>query len=76
MPTRRVMGPYEQSVFHRQVACKEGRSTHINILELKTVWLACQRFEELVKGKAVSFQIDNTTAVAYQLKEGGTTSRP
>ena len=51
---------------------KKGRDTYINILELETVWMACQRFEEAMRGKAISFQIDNTMAVAYLLKEGGT----
>ena len=34
--------------------------------------MACQRFKESLKGKTVSFQIDNTTTVVYLLKEGGT----
>ena len=51
---------------------EKAKNTHINILELETVWIAYQRFEESLTGKTVSFQIDNTTAVAYLLKEGGT----
>ena len=34
--------------------------------------MACQRFEESTRGKTVSFEIDNTTAVTYLLKEEGT----
>ena len=48
------------------------KSTHINILEVETVWMACQMLKESLWGKTVSFQIDNTTAIAYLLKEGGT----
>ena len=49
---------------------------HINILELEIVWMTCQGFEELIKGKTVSFWIDNTTAVVYLLKEGGPLQEP
>ena len=31
-----------------------------------------QRFKETLRGMTVSIQIDNTTTVAYLLKEGGT----
>ena len=51
---------------------KKGKNTHINILELNTVWKACQWFEESIRGTTVSLQIDNTTTVAYLLKYGGT----
>ena len=34
--------------------------------------MAYQRLEESLRGKTMSFQIDNRTAVAYLLKEGGT----
>ena len=58
--------------FQGKWPAKKGKNTHINILEMETVWMACQRFKESLMGKTVSFQIDNTTAVAYVLKEGGT----
>ena len=50
----------------------KGRDTHINLLELETIWKACNKFESEIKGKATSFQINNQTAVAYLMKEGGT----
>ena len=50
---------------------KKGRNTNINILELETVWMTCQKFGESIKGKTASFQI-NTTTVAYLLTERGT----
>ena len=56
--------------FQDRWLAKKGKNTHIDILELKTVWMACQRFEESMMGKTISFQIVNTTAVAYLLKGG------
>ena len=61
--------------FQGRWLAKKDKNTHINILELGTVWMACQRFEESLRGKTISFQIDNATAVAYLLKEGGTHCR-
>ena len=34
----------------------KGRDTHINLLELETVWKACNKFESEIKGKATSFR--------------------
>ena len=34
--------------------------------------MACHKFEEMMRGKTASFQIDNTTAVGYLLREGRT----
>ena len=51
---------------------KMSKNIYINILELVTIWMTYQRFKELMRGKTISFQLDNTTAVAYLLKEGGT----
>ena len=48
---------------------------HINFLELKTVLLALRRWYPHLKNKVVSLQMDNTTAVAYLLTEGGTQCR-
>ena len=50
----------------------KGRDTHINTLEMETMWKACQKCEEAMRGKTIFFQIDITTATAYLLKEGGT----
>ena len=51
---------------------KQGKNTHINILELETEWIAWQRFKESLRGKTVSFHKYNTIAGAYLLEEGGT----
>ena len=47
---------------------------HINRLELKAVHLACQEFKEALQGRTTRVFIDNTTAVAYIRKQGGTKS--
>ena len=47
---------------------------HINRLELRAVHLACQQFQESLRGKVTRVFIDNTTAVAYIKKQGGTKS--
>ena len=46
-----LWGPHEQPVLLGQVATKKGKNTHINILELETEWMACQRFQESLKGR-------------------------
>ena len=58
--------------FRGRWPAKKGRNTHINILEMETVWMACQRFEESMKEKTISLQVDDTTAVANLFKEGET----
>ena len=45
---------------------------HINYLEFKTVLYALRHWTQHLRHQCVSIQIDNTTAVAYLLKEGGT----
>ena len=53
----------------------EERLLHINLLELKAVFLALQSFRELVIGHRVAVMCDNATVVAYINKQGGTVSR-
>ena len=38
---------------------------HINLLEMKVLFLALQSFQELVAGRAVTAMCDNLTVVAY-----------
>lgn len=49
-------------------------SLHINLLELRAIRLALLHFTREVTGKAVALFTDNTTALAYLLKQGGTRS--
>ena len=49
---------------------------HINLLEMKALFLALQAFQEIVSGHHVTAMCDNSTVVAYVNKQGGTVSRP
>ena len=53
---------------------KWQREKHINWLELRTVLVAIQLLRLRLRNKCVLFLIDNTSAVAYLNKEGGTKS--
>ena len=44
---------------------------HINVLELKAVFLALKSFEHLCRDQIVLVAADNTTVVSYINKEGG-----
>jgi len=48
---------------------------HINVLELLAVLRALQSFTHLCSGRRIQAQIDNTTAVCYLRRGGGTHSR-
>ena len=48
---------------------------HINLLEMKALFLALQSFQELVAGRRVTAMCDNSTVVAYINKQGWTGSR-
>ena len=48
---------------------------HINIFEMKALFLALQSFREDVIGHHVTAMCDNSTVVAYINKQGGTVSR-
>ena len=48
---------------------------HINLLEMKALFLGLQAFQEDVSGRHVTAMCDNSTVVAYVNKQGGTVSR-
>ena len=48
---------------------------HINLLEMKALFLGLQAFQEDVAGHHVTVMCDNSTVVAYVNKQGGTVSR-
>ena len=48
---------------------------HINLLEMKALFLAFQSFREDVIGHHVTVMYNNSTVVAYVNKQGGTVSR-
>ena len=49
---------------------------HINLLEMKALFLTLQACQEDVAGHHVTAMCDNSTVVAYINKQGGTVSRP
>ena len=51
---------------------KEEELLHINVLEMKAVKLALLTFNKQKSLKAVHIQVDNTTALLYLVKIGGT----
>ena len=52
----------------------QERLLHINLLEMKALFLALQAFREDVIGRHVTAMCDNSTVVAYVNKQGGTVS--
>ena len=48
---------------------------HINLLEMKALFLGLRAFQEDVSGHYVTAMCDNSTVVAYVNKQGGTVSR-
>ncbi|XP_039305579.1 uncharacterized protein LOC120357864 [Solenopsis invicta] len=50
---------------------KKEKREHINLLELKAIWLALQSFEAEIKNCHILLRVDNTTAIAYINKMGG-----
>ncbi|XP_068229535.1 uncharacterized protein [Palaemon carinicauda] len=51
-----------------------GKEWHINVKELVAIHLALMHFQEEVQNKLVQVNADNTTALAYIRKQGGTSS--
>ena len=58
----------------KRFVVRQGKRLHINILELKAVFLALQRFKDQCQNQAVLVTTDNSTVVAYINKQGGTHS--
>ena len=54
---------------------EEEKQEHINLLELRAVYLALQAFQQRVTHQSVALMCDNATVVAYVNKRGGTVSR-
>ena len=52
----------------------QEKNLHINILELKAVYLALKHFCQAIQGQTVLIASDNSTVVSYLNKEGGTKS--
>ena len=54
---------------------RQEQSLHINILELRAVRLAMVRLEPFLVSCVVAVLMDNTTALSYIRKQGGTVSK-
>ena len=52
----------------------QEKSSHINLLELRAIWLGLQQFQTVLQGKTVAIILGNTTALSYLKKQGGTRS--
>ena len=52
----------------------QEKGLHINVLELKAVFLALRHFKDQCQGQTVLVLTDNSTVVAYINKQGGTHS--
>ena len=58
-----------------EVWSAQEKLLHINLLEMKALFLGLQAFQEVVAGHHVTAMCDNSTVVAYVNKQGGTVSR-
>ena len=65
------MGAHCQGMTTGGAWTQEETSFHINVLELKAVYLGLLTFTTNRKPSHIHFQIDNTCAIAYLLKMGG-----
>ena len=54
--------------------CSGDRSKHINYLELKAILFSIDHFINILKNKSLLIKCDNTSAVFYINKKGGTNS--
>lgn len=68
-------GAHTKGLSTRGLWSNDDKSKHINYLELKTVLLAIHSFLRILRGRTVAIGCDNTTAVSYVNKQGGTLSR-
>ena len=68
-------GIHFQNKLYNGLWTVKEKSMHINVLELRAVLLACQKFSTLFKHQTVQVMLDNSTAVSYINKQGGTHSR-
>ena len=64
----------QEALFSGDWSREVRHNTHINVLELRAIRLTLQRLESQVRGRVVKCECDNTTAVAYLNRQGGTRS--
>ena len=72
---KRKLGCSLRASLYKGSVVRQGKERlHINVLELKTVFLALQRFKDQCQNQTVLVGMDNSTVVAYIDKQGGTHS--
>ena len=71
---KRRLGHTLRSRFNRRGLVSHGKELHINLLEMKAVFLALQFFKTTCKNNRVLIASDNTSVVSYINKQGGTRS--
>ena len=52
----------------------QEKSLHINVLELKAVFLTLKSFQNTIQNKRILIATDNATVISYLNKQGGTHS--
>ena len=67
-------GTHLEQTFAKGLWSDREKMLHINVLELKAVSLALQRFKDQCQDQTVLVATDNSTVVAYINKQGGTHS--
>ena len=65
-------GSHLEQVSTKGLWSDREKRLHINVQELKAVSLALQRFKDQCQNQTVLVPTDNSTAVAYINKRGGT----
>ena len=70
--SRSGWGAHLLDCFVSEVWLDEERLLHINILKMQAMFLVLQSFWEVVTSRQVTAMCDNSTAMAYVNKQGGT----
>ena len=68
-------GAHPLDHFVSGVWSEQEKLLHINLLEMKAMFLVLQSFQEVVASRRVTAMCNNVTVVAYINKQGGTVSR-
>ena len=71
---KRRLGRSFRASLYKGYVVRQGKRLHINVLELKAVSLALQRFKDQCQNKTVLVATDNSTVVAYINNQGRTHS--
>ena len=69
---KRRLGHSLRARLYKGSVVRLGKRLHINVLELKTVSLALQRFKDQCQNQTVLVATDNSTVVVYINKQGET----